>query len=86
MEKAKSKNVQILLPTDFVCGDKFDKDAKVQAATLEVKLHSKRVKKMLTKLHSKRVKKMLPKLHSKRVKKMLTKLHSKRVYFSGWYP
>ncbi len=46
MEKAKSKNVQILLPCDFVCADKFDKDAKTQPATLEVrrKLHSKRVK------------------------------------------
>jgi hypothetical protein len=40
----------------------------------EVKLHSKRVKKMLTKLHSKRVKMMLTKLHSERVKMMLTKL------------
>ncbi|CAN3358095.1 phosphoglycerate kinase [Diutina catenulata] len=27
VEKAKSKNVEILLPTDFVVGDKFDKDA-----------------------------------------------------------
>jgi len=35
MEKAKSKNVQILLPCDFVCADKFDKDAKTQPATLE---------------------------------------------------
>ncbi len=31
------------------------------------------------KLHSKRVKKMLTKLHSERVKRMLTKLHSERV-------
>ena len=30
MEKAKAKGVQIHLPVDFVCGDKFDADAKIQ--------------------------------------------------------
>ncbi|XP_055333163.1 uncharacterized protein LOC129584844 [Paramacrobiotus metropolitanus] len=33
MDKAKSKNVQIHLPVDFVTGDKFEKGAKVGAAT-----------------------------------------------------
>jgi phosphoglycerate kinase len=31
MEKAKAKGVKIHLPVDFVCGDKFDADAKTQA-------------------------------------------------------
>jgi phosphoglycerate kinase len=35
MDKAKAKNVQIHLPTDFVTGDKFGEDATVGAATLE---------------------------------------------------
>ncbi|CEM12713.1 unnamed protein product [Vitrella brassicaformis CCMP3155] len=30
MAKAKEKGVEILLPVDFVCGDKFDKDAAVK--------------------------------------------------------
>lgn len=30
LEKAKAKNVQIYLPLDFVCGDKFDKDAQTK--------------------------------------------------------
>jgi phosphoglycerate kinase len=30
MEKAKAKGVKIHLPVDFVCGDKFDADAKIQ--------------------------------------------------------
>jgi len=30
LEKAKQKNVKILLPTDFVCGDKFANDAKIE--------------------------------------------------------
>jgi phosphoglycerate kinase len=32
MEKAKAKGVEIILPTDFVTADKFDKDAAVGAA------------------------------------------------------
>ncbi|KAM3187497.1 hypothetical protein ACTXT7_002212 [Hymenolepis weldensis] len=35
MEKAKAKNVQIHLPTDFITGDKFAEDAKVGTATVE---------------------------------------------------
>lgn len=35
MDKAKSKNVQIHLPVDFVTADKFDKGAKTGAATAE---------------------------------------------------
>merc|ERR1712228_1070196 len=35
MEKAKAKNVDIILPTDFVCGDKFANDAKIEKCTLE---------------------------------------------------
>lgn len=35
MEKAKKNNVEILLPVDFVCGDKFDKDATKSYCTLE---------------------------------------------------
>ncbi len=31
MEKAKAKGVKIHLPVDFVCGDKFDADAKIQS-------------------------------------------------------
>jgi len=34
METAKSKNVTIHLPTDFICGSKFSDDAEVVAATL----------------------------------------------------
>jgi len=34
METAKSKNVTIHLPTDFICGSKFSDDADVVAATL----------------------------------------------------
>ena len=30
MEKAKAKGVKIHLPVDFLCGDKFDADAKIQ--------------------------------------------------------
>ena len=30
MEKAKAKGVKIHLPIDFVCGDKFDAEAKIQ--------------------------------------------------------
>jgi len=33
MESAAEKNVQIHLPTDFVCADKFDKDANTQTVT-----------------------------------------------------
>ena len=32
MDKAKSKNVKIHLPVDFVTGEKFEKDTKVGAA------------------------------------------------------
>ena len=35
MEKAKKNNVNIILPTDFVCGDKFSNDAKIEKAELE---------------------------------------------------
>lgn len=35
MEKAKAKDVKIILPTDFVCGDKFSNDAKIEKCTLE---------------------------------------------------
>merc|ERR1719242_1165827 len=35
MEKAKAKDVKIILPTDFVCGDKFSNDAKIEQCTLE---------------------------------------------------
>ena len=35
MEKAKTNNVKIILPTDFVCGDNFSNDAKIENATLE---------------------------------------------------
>ncbi|KAK4337058.1 hypothetical protein RND71_043754 [Anisodus tanguticus] len=34
MEKAKAKNVQIHLPVDFLCGDKFAEDANVKEADL----------------------------------------------------
>jgi phosphoglycerate kinase len=33
MEKAKAKNVKVVLPTDFITADKFDKDAEVGFAT-----------------------------------------------------
>ena len=33
IEKAKAKGVKITLPVDYVCGDKFDANAQVQAAT-----------------------------------------------------
>ena len=33
LEKAKVKNVKLHFPVDYVTGDKFDKDAKVGAAT-----------------------------------------------------
>ena len=29
VEKAKSKNVELVFPVDYITGDKFDKDAKV---------------------------------------------------------
>lgn len=35
MDKAKTNNVQITLPVDFVTGDKFAEDAKVGAATVQ---------------------------------------------------
>jgi phosphoglycerate kinase len=35
VEKAKSKNVELVFPVDYVTADKFDKDAKVGAATDE---------------------------------------------------
>jgi len=35
LEKAKEKNVEIILPTDFVCADEFSKDANVQTVTRE---------------------------------------------------
>jgi len=35
MEKAKKNNVKIILPTDFVCGDNFANDAKIENCTLE---------------------------------------------------
>eukprot|EP01066_Platyproteum_vivax_P020879 Platyproteum_vivax@DN882_c0_g1_i1.p1 len=35
MAKAKERQVKIVLPTDFVCGDKFDKDAQVKQVTAE---------------------------------------------------
>lgn len=35
LEKAKEKNVKILLPTDWICADKFDKDANVMDASIE---------------------------------------------------
>eukprot|EP01084_Bolivina_argentea_P011366 21246_1 len=35
MEKAKKNNVNIILPTDFVCGDKFGNDAKIENADLD---------------------------------------------------
>lgn len=35
VEKAKKNNVKIVLPVDFVTGDKFDKDANVSTATQE---------------------------------------------------
>lgn len=35
LEKAKAKNVQIHLPTDFVTGDKFAEDAQTGTATVE---------------------------------------------------
>lgn len=35
MAKAKEKNVEILLPVDFVCGDKFSNDANSQLVTAE---------------------------------------------------
>ena len=34
MEKAKKNNVEIVLPVDFVTGDKFAEDAKVGQATV----------------------------------------------------
>jgi 3-phosphoglycerate kinase len=33
MEKAKSRNVKIVLPVDYVTGNKFDKDAEVFTRT-----------------------------------------------------
>jgi phosphoglycerate kinase len=33
VEKAKQKNVEIVLPCDYICGDKFDKDANTKYAT-----------------------------------------------------
>ena len=35
MDKAKTNNVQIHLPVDFVTGDQFSADAKVGTATVE---------------------------------------------------
>jgi len=35
MDKAKSKNVTMTLPVDFVTGDKFDEKATVGAATVK---------------------------------------------------
>jgi len=35
MDKAKSKNVTITLPVDFVTGDKFDEKATVGQATVK---------------------------------------------------
>merc|ERR1712087_724241 len=35
MEKAKKKNVKIILPTDFLCGDKFSNDAKIEKCVLD---------------------------------------------------
>lgn len=35
MDKAKSKNVHVHLPVDFVTGDKFAEDAVVGKATVE---------------------------------------------------
>ena len=35
MDKAKTNNVKLHLPTDFVTGDKFGEDAKVGTATVE---------------------------------------------------
>ena len=35
MAKAKEKNVKIILPTDFICGDDFKNDAKIVKATLD---------------------------------------------------
>eukprot|EP00483_Globobulimina_turgida_P001506 UN01508 len=35
MEKAKKNNVNIILPTDFVCGDSFSNEAKVENCTVE---------------------------------------------------
>lgn len=31
MDKAKAKNVKVVLPVDYITADKFDKDAKVGA-------------------------------------------------------
>ena len=35
LDKAKEKNVQIHLPTDFITGDKFAEDAATGTATVE---------------------------------------------------
>jgi len=35
LQKAKSRNIKVVLPVDYVTGDKFDKDAKVGSATDE---------------------------------------------------
>jgi len=35
MSKAKAKNVNIILPIDFVCGDKFAADANTKTFTAE---------------------------------------------------
>jgi len=35
LQKAKSRNIKVVLPVDYVIGDKFDKDAKVDSATDE---------------------------------------------------
>eukprot|EP00922_Rhytidocystis_sp_ex-Travisia-forbesii_P026069 GHVS01038203.1.p1 GENE.GHVS01038203.1~~GHVS01038203.1.p1 ORF type:complete len:420 (+),score=101.27 GHVS01038203.1:103-1362(+) len=35
MVKAKDKGVEVLLPVDFVCGDKFDKDAAVKRCRMD---------------------------------------------------
>eukprot|EP01083_Nonionella_stella_P005510 15913_1 len=35
MEKAKKKNVNIILPTDFVCGDNFANDAKIEVCSVD---------------------------------------------------
>eukprot|EP00486_Rosalina_sp_Unknown_P001612 CAMPEP_0201566028 /NCGR_PEP_ID=MMETSP0190_2-20130828/5524_1 /ASSEMBLY_ACC=CAM_ASM_000263 /TAXON_ID=37353 /ORGANISM="Rosalina sp." /LENGTH=450 /DNA_ID=CAMNT_0047984201 /DNA_START=86 /DNA_END=1438 /DNA_ORIENTATION=+ len=35
MEKAKKNNVKIILPVDFVCGDNFSNDAKIEKCTVE---------------------------------------------------
>jgi phosphoglycerate kinase len=40
VEKAKKNNVKLVLPVDYITGDKFDKDAKVCPARIGVDKNS----------------------------------------------